>query len=306
MIQNKKIAIIIVNWNQFELTYACINSIKKCTYNNYQIILVDNGSHDDSGLKLKEIFPEIIYMQNDKNIGFTGANNLAIKHALIKNFEYLMLLNNDTVVDLNFIEYMLQTFKKDKKIGAVQPLILFYDNNEIVWNFGGKFDKISGRVVTMNKGIDISRIIKSKYTEWISGCCFMVKNDVIKKVGLLDDYFFVYYEDADWSIRIKNAGYKLGLNFKSKIYHHEGASWKSKKKNKEGVISPFTHYLNVRNHIYFIKKHKMQFNFIGKWIFQILKIIGYSTYFLIKGRFKKLKMVHKGLIDGFNNNKYIQ
>jgi GT2 family glycosyltransferase len=306
MNRTKKIAIIIINWNQFELTKACINSIKRCNYKNYKIILVDNGSNDKSGTKLKEIFPEIIYIQNEKNEGFTRANNTAIKYALIQKFDYLMLLNNDTEVDVNFIDFMLETFKKDKKIGAVQPLILFWDNKDIVWNYGGKFEKISGRVVTLNRGLEISGIVKSEYTDWISGCCFMIKNEVIKKVGTLDDYFFVYYEDADWSIRIKKAGYKLGLNFNSKIYHHEGASWKSKEKSKEGVISPFTHYLNIRNHIYFIKKHNNQFNFIGKWIFQLFKITGYSIYFILKGRFNKLKMVFKGLIDGLNNNLFVE
>ena len=284
---NKKIAIIIVNWNQYELTKACLISLQNCNYKNYKVILVDNASRDNSGPKLKENFPDIIFFQNHQNKGFTGANNRGINYAIDQKYDYVMLLNNDTEVAPGFIDSLLKTFDKDKKIGAVQPLILFWKKKDLVWNYGGKFEKISGRVITLNRGLSKLHIKKSKHTDWISGCCFMVKTEVVKKVGLLDDFFFVYFEDADWSIRIKNAGYKLGLDFNSVIFHHEGASWKSKIKNREGTISPITHYLNIRNHIYFIKKHSNKFSFIGKWIFQFYKILGYLIYFLFRLRFSK-------------------
>jgi len=303
---NKKIAIILVNWNQYELTKACIISIKNCNYIHYSIILVDNFSHDGSGVRLKKKFPDVIFIKNNENKGFTGANNQALSYVLKQRYDYAMLLNNDTEVHPSFINSLLETFNKDESIGAVQPLILFWRKRELVWNYGGKFNKRSGRIITLNRGLNRSLIKESKYTEWISGCCFMIKTELVKKVGLLDDFFFVYYEDADWSIRIKKAGYKLGLDSNSIVFHHEGASWKNKMKNKEGIVSPFTHYLNIRNHIYLIIKHSNQFNFIGKWLYQFYKIMGYSIYFIIKLRFLKLKMVYKGAIDGINKKQIMK
>ena len=298
------IAVILVNWNQYELTRNCIISILNCSFQDFEIFLVDNASEDNSVKKLKKEFSYLTFIQNKKNLGFTGANNIAIKEAIRKKFEYIMLLNNDTEVKYNFFEPLVLSLKKDKKLAAVQPLILNFRDKNKVWNFGGKFNKFFGYVATMNEGVDKSKIteIEIKNTEWITGCCFLFRSEIVDKIGLLDDYFFVYYEDADFSIRIKEAGYEIGLQKNSEIYHHEGASWKFKKSNREGKMSPYTRYLTIRNHIYFIKKHKIKFNFLGKWIYQFFKIFLFSFYFIIRMRFKKLSMVYKGLIDGLKRH----
>ena len=302
--KSSNVAVILVNWNQYDLTRSCIISILNCSFKDFQIFLVDNASEDNSLEKLKKEFNNINFIQNKKNLGFTGANNIAIKEALRGKYEYIMMLNNDTEVKYNFFEPLVLSLKKDKKLGAVQPLILNFKNKNKVWNFGGKFNNFFGYVATMNKGVDKSKIteIEIKNTEWITGCCFLFRSEIVDKIGLLDDYFFVYYEDADFSIRIKDAGYEIGLQKNSEIYHHEGASWKFKKFNKEGKVSPYTRYLTIRNHIYFIQKHHKKFNFFGKWIYQFFKILLFSFYFIIRMRFKKLSMVYKGLIDGLKRD----
>jgi GT2 family glycosyltransferase len=135
------------------------------------------------------------------------------------------------------------------------------------------------------------------FTEWISGCCILVRVSVVKKVGLLDDRFFAYFEDVDWSIRMTNLGYKLGVVPESIIYHYSSGSSKKNNTSLEGNLSPYVHYLNIRNHIYLIRKHTF-FNSIGSWIFQIQKITSYSIYFILRGRFGKFKMVWRGILDG--------
>lgn len=296
---NSSLAIILINWNQFNLTQACIVSLKKCNYNNFKIILVDNASEDKSGIKLSNKFPDVVFIQNKKNLGFTGANNKGIQYAKNHSFKFIMLLNNDTEVDKNFISPLINKLSNNSKLGAVQPIITYWHNRNIIWNFGGKINKFTGQVQTINKGKKIDQINLKKETEWISGCCFVVKSEIIEKAGKLDNSYFVYFEDVDWSVRIIQAGYKLELEPKSLIFHHEGASWKNKKKSREGSISPYTHYLNIRNHIYFILKFKHKFNPIGALLYQIIKIGGYSLYFLMRFRFLKLKMVWKGLMDAF-------
>jgi len=302
--KSSNIAVVLVNWNQYYLTRNCILSILNCSFKDFEIFLVDNASEDNSSKKLKKEFNNISFIQNKRNLGFTGANNIAIKEAIRRKFEYIMLLNNDTEVKYNFFEPLLLSLKKDKKLAAVQPLILNFKNKNIVWNFGGKFNNFFGYVATMNKGVNKSKIKENEIenTEWITGCCFLFRSEIIEKIGMFDNYFFVYYEDADLSIRIKEAGYEIGLQKNSEIYHHEGASWKFKKLNKEGKISPFTRYLTIRNHIYFIQKHQKKFNFFGKWIYQFFKIFLFSFYFIFRMRFEKLGMVYKGLIDGLKKH----
>ena len=276
-------------------------------YKNYKDdlfihIVVDNNSHDFSGFKIQNEFPEIEFIQNKINLGFTGANNVAIKWAIKNNYEYTMLLNNDTEVDKYFLNYLITTFDNDPLIGAVQPLILEYDNKNIIWNGGGTIDFKFGRFLNPNKGLSKFNFKTLNKVEWISGCCFMIKSDVIKKVGMLDDFFFVYFEDADLSLRINRSGFKLYVENKSLIYHHEGKSWISANKNNEGYISPKTHYLNIRNHIYILKKFKNNFNIIFSIIFQIAKISGYLIYFTSRLRFNKLKKVVYGVKDGLISN----
>jgi len=294
-----KIAIIIINWNTYQLTYNCLKSLELCTYKNKTIFFVDNGSNDGSGDKIALEFPEINCINNQKNEGFTGANNKALKVILKQNFDYVLLLNNDTEVKPDFLSLMQASMDSDNNLAATQPLILDFPDKNTIWNAGGSFNTFFGLSKTRYKGMIYKPNLKIEtLTEWISGCCILVKIAVIKEVGLLDNRFFAYFEDVDWSIRMTNLGYKLGVVPKSIIYHHSSGSTKRNNTTNEGNLSPYAHYLNVRNHIYLIKKHNFLFNSVGSWIYQIIKITSYSTYFILRGRFSKFKIVWCGLLDG--------
>jgi len=294
-----KIAIIIINWNTYELTFNCLKSLEACTYKNKIIFFVDNGSKDGSGDKIALEFPDINYIQNEINEGFTGANNIALKVILKQNFDYVLLLNNDTEVKPNFLTHLEASMNFDENLAATQPLILDFPNKNTIWNAGGSFNSFFGLSKTRSKGMIYKPKLKiDTSTEWISGCCILVKIAVIHEVGLLDNRFFAYFEDVDWSIRMTNLGYKLGVVPKSIIYHHSSGSSKKNNTSNEGNLSPYAHYLNVRNHIYLIKKHTFFFNSIGSLIYQIFKITSYSIYFILRFRFGKFKMVWRGVSDG--------
>ena len=295
MVKNSKIAIIIVNWKQYQLTKLCLYSLQKIKYDNYQIILIDNESNPKELKKIKNQFDKIITFPNQKNLGFTGANNVGIEYAIKKEFKYVMLINNDTEVEKNFINPLIELLEKNQNFGAAQPLILNYYNRNKVWSAGGFLNKFFGYsyVIKSPEGI-------KKNIDWITGCCFFLRTDVIKKIGLLDEKFFAYYEDVDWSIRIKNAGYDLAFVKSSVVYHHGSKS--SKNESNEGTLSPFVHYLNIRNHIFLLRKNKDVFNSIGVLFFQFFKIVSYSVYFIVRLRINKLNMVYKGLVDGLMKN----
>ena len=298
-----KIAIIIINWNTYQLTFNCLKSLEACIYKNKTIFFVDNGSKDGSGDKIALEFPETNYIKNTKNEGFTGANNKALKIILKQNFDYALLLNNDTQVNPNFLCHLEARMSSDKNLAATQPLILDLQNKNTIWNAGGSLNTFFCFFKTKyNKTIYNPKLKIDTSTQWISGCCVLVNIEVIKKVGLLDNRFFAYFEDADWSIRMTNLGYKLGVAPESIIYHLKSGSTKKNNTFNEGYLSPYAHYLNVRNHIYLIKKHSF-FNSIGSWTYQILKITSYSIYFIFRGRFGKLKMVWRGLLDGIKFKK---
>jgi GT2 family glycosyltransferase len=136
------------------------------------------------------------------------------------------------------------------------------------------------------------------YTDWVSGCCIFTTPSIFEEVGLFDEIFFTYYEDVDWSIRLKKQNYLIALSKLSEVYHHESGSSKSLKKQNEGYLSPKSHYYNFRNHIIFLRKHKSDYNSLGIIIFQLLKISQFSLYFILRLRKKKFINLWKGVYDG--------
>ena len=287
MINNSKVAVIIVNWKKYTITSKCIESVFKCNYSNYEIILVDNESDDSKLSTLKR--KNITTISNSKNEGFSKANNQGIDYAIKNNFDYILMLNNDTIVKSNLIDVLVRTAQA-KKISTIQPLILNHDGQKI-WNGGGKINYFFGTFFSSNK---VSKSYKT--IDWFTGCCCLFETKLFLEIGKLDERFFAYYEDVDLSLRIKKNGYKIGFTSQTELIHLESASSKLETSN-EGSLNPYVHYLNIKNHILVFRKHIKMFNPIGSIIFQIIKILSYSTYFILRFRFTKLKMLFNGVRD---------
>ena len=294
MMINSKVAVIVVNWKKYDITSSCIESILNSTNSNFKIILVDNES-DNKKVKNFKYRDEIKIIQNKKNEGFSKANNIGIDYALKNNYDYTILINNDTIVEKNLIEVLLKTAQA-KNLSVVQPLILKY-NSKVIWNAGGRINYFFGNFITRKK-VGNSLNSSQELTEWLTGCCCLFKTKIFKEIGKLDESFFAYYEDVDFSLRLKKHGYKIGFTSKTHIYHYESFSSISNN-SKGGKLSPHIHYLNIRNHILILKKHSYLFNPFGTRLYQIFKIISYSIYFIFRLRFTKLNMVYKGLLDSY-------
>ena len=300
MLNNSLVAIIIINWRKYNLTKNCIQSVFNSSYENFKIILVDN-EYQKNGFSDLEKNDKICIIKNKTNQGFARANNQGINYSLKNGFDYVLLLNNDTLIKNDLLDLLIeQSNTLNQKI--IQPLILNYDGSKI-WNAGGTINNCFGTFRTIKKGRSFKNFKSNRnLTEWFTGCCVLIKSDVFKDIGYFDERFFAYYEDIDFSIRLKNKGYKVALMTDSYIQHYESASSKSINES-EGNLSPYVHYLNIRNHILLLKKHSKSFNSIGILLYQLIKILSYLIYFLIRFRFNKFKMVSKGLIDALNFKK---
>ena len=297
MNKDQKIAIIIINWKKYDFTLSCIDSVLKSSYKNFKIVLIDNESQKDLSNEFEKN-KNIHIIKNEKNEGFARANNQAIKYSIKNGFDYILLLNNDTIIKYDLLGSLIkQSNTLNQQI--IQPLILNYDGSKI-WNAGGTINNFFGTFHTLKKG-KIFKNFKSNscLTEWFTGCCVFINTDIFKDIGYFDERFFAYYEDIDFSIRLKKMGYSIALMTDSHLQHYESASSKSINKT-EGNLSPYVHYLNIRNHIILLKKHSKSFNLIGVLIYQLIKILSYLTYFLVRFRFNKFKMVLNGFIDAIN------
>ena len=297
----KKLAIILINWNSFELTKDTLESLQQTTYTNYDCIVVDNGSLDGSGDLIESTFPNCIVLKSATNKGFTGGNNIGMDFALQHGYEFIMMLNNDVAVEPNFLEPLIARLDQDATVGAVQPLIYFHHDRNVIWNAGSSFNPLLGICSTPDynkKDPGHQYKNKSKKIDWITGCAFMMRASVLKNVGLLKEAFFIYYEDVDLSFRIKNAGYQLAYVPSSVIYHIAGMSQKTNKKGKEGFVSPKVHYLNARNRIWFLKVHTPWWAIPTTFFYQFMYYLAVSFYFLSRLRFNKFKAWLTCIKDG--------
>ncbi|NQT30052.1 MAG: glycosyltransferase family 2 protein [Candidatus Saganbacteria bacterium] len=289
-----RVAIIILNWNGEADSQECLSSLGKLQYDNYHIIVVDNGSNDGSGDRLKEKFPEIKLIKNHENIGFAAGNNVGIEAALNDGVEMILLLNNDTVVASDFLANLVDTLKDDDQIGVVSPKILSYQDKAKIWFGGGAFLPVIRKPFHQYyQEDDVGQINKIAETEWVSGCCMLVGFKVFKKIGLLDPDYFNNYEDVDFCLRATKAGYKIAVVPQAKIYHKFAASM-------GGKFSPFYTYFRTRNNLLFFKKtHQGLALILNFMIFPIYSIIGS----LAAGNLASIKATYFALFD-FLRGKY--
>ncbi|MFN5225606.1 MAG: glycosyltransferase family 2 protein [Bacteroidota bacterium] len=298
-----KTAVILVNWNSYALTRACLLSLLQIPATQRDVILVDNQSADGSGLQLQQEFPDIIYIQAEDNLGFTGGNNVAIRYAIDQGYQYILLLNNDTTVAANFLSLLTQHLEQHPATGAVQPLIYCHEPSDKIWNAGSFYNQWLGNPI-VRKTLPGSQLQTNQAArvDWITGCAFMLRTEVLKQTGLLSEKMFMYFEDVDLSFRIRQAGYELELVPGAKIWHVGGMSNKREKKTKEGVVNPIVHYLNTRNKIWILKKYTPWFCLPTVLLFHLFYFSGILLYFLIRLRWNKWKAVLTAIRDGLSGN----
>jgi len=290
--------IIILNWNGYKDTIECVESLYKINYKNYKIIIVDNGSADESVKILKNKFPQIKLIENEKNIGYAEGNNVGIRFALGNKAEYILLLNNDTVVGSQFLKELVDTAEKKNIIGIVSPIIYYFSKPDIVWstgrykNYSGLYPYIDYEYSKKDKG----QYASSQAVDGVTGCCILVKRDVFEKIGYLDKDYFLYVEDTDFCIRVKRAGYNIVYNPKAKVWHKVSASSGGEENNTKD------YYLN-RNLILFARKNLRGIEKLNYYTFLLLGRIILLLVFIKKRKFKRLKPSILGLSHGFLNKR---
>jgi hypothetical protein len=291
IIKKPLVYIIIANWNGLDDTVECLESLKKITYPNYKVVVIDNGSKDKQAESIKRKFPYVHLIKNSKNTGFVVANNQGIEYAQKNKADYYLLLNNDTVVKPNFLTVLVNKAEKDAKIGLLSPKILYYKSNKI-WSMGGTVSYPTGISIMIGKGKDSNRYQKIIEPDFLTGCAMLIKKEVVNKIGLLDPTYFAYYEDTDYSYRTRSAGYKVQTIPQSVIWHKKSASAGIKGSNK---MTPFQAYFIGRNAVIFAKKN---LSFPLKQIYlaslMSLKIVLFANRF---AGMNSLKSYVKGMID---------
>lgn len=286
-----KIYIILLNWNGFPDTLECLESLKKIDYPNFEVIVVDNNSTGDDVNIIKEKFGDFVkeLIVSKDNLGFSGGNNLGIEYSLNEGADFILLLNNDTIVEPDFLSKLLDVFINKDSVGISAPQINYYNTPEIVWTVGGKISKLRGSGFAYSDKNESEIDKNEKFVTFASGCCLLIKREVFEKVGLFDEKFFLYVEDTDFCYRSLKAGYKIIVSPTSKIYHKVGSSTSED-------LKQIPLYYTTRNRLHFARKNFYGFHFITTiYIFtaMLYKII----FWLLKGKLENIVVVKHAFLD---------
>jgi len=258
----KKVSIITVNYNQPKLTELLLASLRQVnTYDNIEIIVVDNASKLNPVPNWELAYPNMIFIRSDENLGFAGGNNIGIAAA---TGEFLFLINNDTEVTPNLVEQLVNTLEDNPNVGLISPLILYYEQPEIIQYAGfTPMNFFTGR----NKAIGQFEVDKGQRnyigpTGYIHGAAMMLRKEHATLVGLMPDHYFLYYEEGDWCEMFKRKNLEIWINGQAKIYHKESMS--------VGKNSKLKAYFMNRNRILFIRRNAW---FYQAWFFLFYYIL---------------------------------
>ncbi|WP_169746175.1 glycosyltransferase family 2 protein [Kosmotoga pacifica] len=321
---SSNVAIIILNWNGFNDTIKCLQSVLNIDYDNFSIIVVDNHSTDNSvnniiswlkmqyipqqnkwnnlfvynefhipsqtnSIDLKE--KSIIVIKNDKNYGYAGGNNVALRYAVNMGFDYMLILNNDTVVDKEILKKFIAIEKYTKNFGFLGPRIEPYDEDKQV-HYGGRLNIWLGRA-SRNRFSKISKEIEFLPVDHLSGCALFTKKEVIQKLQGFDEEYFLTFEDTDICYRAIKKNYRNYVVVNTWVKHKEFGS----------TPSTTAIYYSVRNRFLFMRKNGRWFHWFSFLPIYLLGTTKQIFLLLFKGNFTDAKAAFYGLRDAFLNRR---
>jgi GT2 family glycosyltransferase len=292
-----KITVVVLNWNSYEMTAKCIRSLQATYGPDFEILVVDNGSTDGSVKMLPQEFPRIVVLPQQRNLGFAAGCNVGIRHALANDAEYVLLLNNDTFAAPDFIREMLATIESDPRIGAVCPKIYFADEPEMIWYAGADFSLWTGTAKHRGwKEVDRGQFDRQQEITQATGCAMLVRCSALRDVGLLDEQFWAYAEDLDWSVRFVKGGYRLAFAPKASVWHCCGATAVKSMGAGSQVIRQF---FSTRNMVLVARKHLRWWQIPSYALgFGITHILLYTILRLWRSDFPALLAIYRGLAQG--------
>ena len=268
--------IIVLTWNGKSDTLECLESLQKIDHQNFKILVVDNASIDGTADSVRMCFPSIELIVNKENLRFAGGNNVGIHYALQHGAEYIVLLNNDTTVDIGFLKNLIGAVATDEHIGMAGPKIYYFNDPQRLWFAGGRIVWWKGAVFHIGiREIDHGQYDTQVETDYITGCCLLVRRSVIQSVGMLDERYYIYGEDADWCVRASRAGFKLVYVPSSKIWHKLSVS-------SGGHLSWFKNWNKLKSNVRLMARYAKPYQWLTISFAMALNIVASFVKIILK------------------------
>ncbi len=292
------ISIVTLNWNQTDVTCEFLESTRSLLWPNYEILVCDMGSKVDPTESINAAnYPKTRVLRSEENLGFTGGNNWGMRQA---KGDYMFIVNNDTEVTPDLLNVLYEPFTQDKTIGVVSPKLMFFEKKNIIQYAGfNPINPYTGRTTAVGSlQEDVGQFDdKGGYTSGSHGGAMLVSREIINKVGMFPESFFIYYEEWDWSTRIIKAGYHIYFQPKGKIYHKESITMGKESANKA--------YYHTRNRILYMRRNSNFIQFVAFMLFYILFTAPKAIFkYISKGQYVHLRAFLRGTFWNLYHSKH--
>jgi hypothetical protein len=297
-INQPKVFIIVLTWNRVHAVINCLLSLNSLKYDNFEVLVVDNASEDGTVQRLREIFPGLQIIVNERNLGYTGGNNIGIRYALQKGADYVLLLNNDSITHPGLLNELIAVAESDPTIAVAGAKNMRADNPRVIWGAWAKvtYSATLTTIYGANK-LDSPKYCRVKDVEQVVGCGYMWRCKALEDIGLLDTNFFGYHEDVDWCFRARKAGWRIVFVGTAIVYHQGSLSSSPSYKKCMPVM-----YFLARNAILFTRKHGNFLKLLKLLFNSITGSIRRCRNKRIKNRFAAELQFWQGVWDGFQNH----
>jgi hypothetical protein len=244
------VAVVVLTYNGREDTLRCLDSLSQTDWTPLSVVLVDNASGDGTAEAVHTQYPSVTVLEQDDNLGFAEGNNVGMRHALESGADYVFALNNDTILAPDAITWCVETAQQHEDTGAVCPLIYFLQPPDLIWYAGADFDPRRARSGGMlgYREADRGQHTTGGETGRVAGAAVLFPRQVLEQVGLFESGLFLQYEDVEWSLRARQAGYRIYFTPEAKIWHAVSAG-------TGGENSPLLGYYGTRNHIIVCRRY---------------------------------------------------
>jgi len=287
----KSIAIITLNWNRAADTIAFLDSAFQQTLKDIHLIVVDNGSTDQSVEQISARFPQAEILVNPENLGFAKGMNTGISHALEQGMEYIFIANNDTILAHDMLERLVK-LAQTGQASVIAPIIFYASDPKRIWSAGAGRNHLTLEVSNDQRGESIASLKTDPYeVEFITACGMLVHHSCFETVGLFDERFFMYYEDSDFSLRVRRAGYHILVDPQAHMWHKVATS-------SGGSDSPSERYWMARSSLIYFRKHARLYQWLIIGPFRLGSALKTTSRLLFGGNISAVRAYWRGLRDG--------
>ncbi|MFH1690116.1 MAG: glycosyltransferase family 2 protein [Candidatus Eisenbacteria bacterium] len=295
--QHPPVWAVVVNWNGLEVVEPCLRTLLASSYPNLSVLVVDNASSDGSAHFVREEFPSVRVAEQPSNRGYAAGVNAGLTVALDGGAEYVLLLNNDIELDAGAVSALVDVATAHPQSAFVGPMIYYADRPNVIWSAGGAVSFWSGGIRHLGlREEDVGQYAGVREVDYVTACAVLASASAVRKIGPMDESYYMYNEDTDWCVRARSAGFTVLVAPTAKIWHKVSMS-------SGGGLTPFRIYNRLRSTLRFFSLHARPYHWLGILPLTACRTVGFAARELVGGRGGNVGAVLRGLWDSITRRR---